>query len=58
MELQACRVQDMAGLATFSSQLPPELHRSHQHLGLTEEVEVRLELNVLLPFHWYWGTVS
>ena len=58
MELQASRVQDMARLATLSSQLPPELHRSHQHLGLTEEVEVRLELNVVLPLHWYWRTVS
>ena len=51
VELQACRVQDMAGLATFSSQLPPELHRSHQHLGLTEEVEVRQELDVVLHRH-------
>ena len=47
----------MAGLPTVGFHLPANLHRANHQLGLAEEIEVRLELDIILPLLWYWGVV-
>ena len=54
---QDLRVQDVVSLATLGSDLPAHLHRPHHELALAQVVQVRQELDIILPLQGYWGTV-
>ena len=44
----------VTSLSAPASDLAPHLHRAGEQLPLTKEVEMRQELNVILPLHQYW----